>query len=261
MSDMVSAALLIGSVGLLAGIFLGFASRFFAVKTNQKELDIRRVLPGANCGACGYSGCDALAAAIASGEAPCNACVVGQKPVASQIEWIMGGKSGRVVRNVAFVRCSGDCGKTFDRYLYSGPRSCGAIRMAPGGGPKSCSYGCIGCGDCVAGCSYKAISIQHGLALVDEEKCLDCRQCINACPKGLIIEVPYFRAAHIACVNPDKGRAVTENCRAGCIGCGKCARNCPAGAISLSGGYPVIDYEKCTDCGLCRDNCPRKCIV
>ena len=107
MTDMLFAAIMIGSVGLFVGVFLGFASRVFAVKVNQQEKDIREILPGANCGACGYSGCDALAAALVRGEAPANACVVGQEAVANQIKWIIGGKSERVVRNVAFVRCSG----------------------------------------------------------------------------------------------------------------------------------------------------------
>ncbi len=261
MSDMLYAAIMIGGVGLFVGIFLAFASKVFAVEVNQKEQDIRDVLPGANCGACGYSGCNALAAAIARGDAPANACIVGQEPVANQIRWIVGGKSEGVVRNVAFVRCTGDCDSTFDRYDYSGPRTCAAVALAPEGGPKSCSFGCIGCGDCVSQCEFGALSIIRGVAVVDQEKCLDCRKCMKACPKNLIIEVPYYRASHIGCMNPMKGKAVTQNCKTGCISCGKCAKNCPAGAIDLSGGFPVIDYEKCTDCGACKDGCPRHCIV
>lgn len=127
MTDILYAAAMIGGVGLFVGIFLGFAGKVFAVKVNQKEKDILDVLPGANCGGCGYSGCAALAAALARGEASATACVVGQEPVANQIKWIIGGKSERVVRNVAFVRCSGDCNHTFDRYEYTGPKTCAAI--------------------------------------------------------------------------------------------------------------------------------------
>ena len=261
MTDILYAAAMIGGVGLFVGIFLGFAGKVFAVKVNQKEKDILDVLPGANCGGCGYSGCAALAAAIARGEAGATSCVVGQEPVANQIRWIIGGKSERIVRNVAFVRCSGDCSSTFDRYEYTGPRTCAALALAPEGGPKSCFYGCIGCGDCVAGCEYGAIYIERGVAVVDEDKCLDCRKCIKTCPKGLIVEVPYYRASHVGCVNPLKGKAVMENCKIGCISCGKCAKNCHMNAIDLSGGYPVIDYDKCDNCGTCRDNCPRHCIV
>ena len=261
MSDMLFAAAMIGGVGLFVGVFLGFASKVFAVKVNQKEKDILEILPGANCGGCGYSGCAALAAALAQGEAPANACVVGQETVANQIRWIIGGENERAVHKVAFVRCSGDCNSTFDRYEYTGPKSCASVALAPQGGPKSCSFGCIGCGDCAKVCDYGALSIVRGVAVVDEEKCLDCRKCMNACPKGLIVEIPYYRAAHIGCMNPLKGKSVMENCRIGCIACGKCAKNCPAQAIDLSGGFPVIDYEKCTDCGACREGCPRHCII
>ncbi len=261
MTDVLFAALMIGGVGLVVGLFLGFASKVFAVKVNQKELDIMEVLPGANCGGCGYSGCAALAAALVRGDAKANACVVGQEEVANQIRWIIGGKSERVVRNVAFVRCSGDCNSTFDSYTYTGPKTCAAVALAPEGGPKSCSFGCVGCGDCVAGCEYGAIYIQRGVAVVDEEKCLDCRKCMKTCPKGLIIEVPYYRASHIGCVNPLRGKIVMDNCKVGCISCGKCARSCPSKAIELAGGFPVINYDLCNDCGTCRDNCPRHCIV
>ena len=129
-----------------------------------------------------------------------------------------------------------------------------ARRLRKGGDPAFS-------GHCGRMCEYGAISIERGVAVVDEEKCLDCRKCMNTCPKGIIVEVPYFRAAHIGCMNPLKGKPVTENCRIGCISCGKCARDCPAGAIDNSGGFPVIDYEKCIDCGRCKDNCPRHCIV
>ena len=162
---------------------------------------------------------------------------------------------------MAFVRCSGDCNSTFDRYDYTGPKTCAALALAPEGGPKSCFYGCIGCGDCVAGCEFGAIYIERGVAVVDEEKCLDCRKCIKTCPKGLIVEVPYYRASHVGCVNPLKGKIVMDNCKIGCISCGKCAKNCHMNAIDLSGGFPVIDYDKCDNCGTCRDNCPRHCIV
>ena len=261
MSDMMMAALMIGGVGLFVGVFLGFASKAFAVAVDEKQVKIREVLPGANCGACGYTGCDALAAAIAKGEAPAGACVVGQEPVANQIAEIIGGLAGNAERKVAFVKCSGDCERTTERYDYSGPKSCVTVNLSPGGGPKSCSYGCIGCGDCVSVCEFGALSIQKGIAVVDEDKCKDCRKCMAACPKKLIIEIPHGRMPHIACSNPEKGKSVMSACKVGCITCGKCAKVCPAGAIDVTGGYPVVDYGKCIDCGMCVVNCPRGCIV
>ena len=62
----------------------------FAVEVDQKEIDVREQLPGNNCGGCGYAGCDALAKAIAAGEAAVGACPVGGDAVAAKIAEIMG---------------------------------------------------------------------------------------------------------------------------------------------------------------------------
>lgn len=261
MSGILTAALLVGGVGLFIGAFLGIASRAFAVPVDEREADIEEVLPGANCGACGFSGCAACAAAIAKGTAPVNACVVGQKPVADQIASIMGVTNDSTERNVAFVKCTGDCEETEDRYEYTGTKQCLMVKYAPSQGPKSCSYGCEGFGDCVTVCEYDAIHIEKGIAKVDEEKCMDCRKCMKVCPKGLIIEVPYHFVSHIGCSNPERGKPVMNACKVGCISCRKCVRECPNQAIDMEKGYPTIQYEKCSNCGKCRTACPRHCIV
>ena len=260
-STILAATLMVGGVGLFVGIFLSFASKVFAVPVDEKEQAIAEVLPGANCGGCGFSGCAALAAAIASGNAPVNSCVVGQKPVADKIAEIMGTSAGSDERKVAFVRCVGDCEKTTENYVYTGPKSCNVVKFAPTGGPKSCRFGCTGFGECVQACEFGALSIQKVVAHVDEELCRDCKKCMAACPKGLIIEVPYHYVSHIGCVNPEKGKPVMNNCKIGCISCQKCVKTCPQQAIEMAGGFPVIDYGKCTNCGECKANCPRKCIV
>ena len=262
-ADILFSALMVGGVGLFVGIFLSIAGKRFAVEVDEREAEIIEALPGANCGACGYSGCAALAGAIVKGEAPVNACVVGQAPVAEAVAKIMGGEADPdAVRMVAFVHCIGDCDQTTDRYEYSGSeRSCSVISFAPGKGPKSCTYGCMGFGDCVKACEYGAISIQHGIAVVDPEKCVDCKKCMKACPRKLISEVPYGKAVAIGCANPDRGKPVMDACKVGCIGCTKCEKTCPKQAIEMNGSTPVIDYEKCVKCGLCKKNCPRKCIV
>ena len=257
----VTAALMIGGVGLFIGVFLGFAGKKFAVKVDEKEVRVRELLPGANCGACGYSGCDGVARAISQGNAPVTACTVGGQKVADEIAEVMGVTAEKEERKVAYVCCLGDCEKTTEKYDYSGPNQCIMAKFSPAGGPKSCTYGCTGMGDCVRVCKYGAISIQKGIAVVDELKCKDCEECIKACPRKLIIEIPAGHSSHIACVNPQKGKPVMDVCSVGCISCGKCVRDCPSGAITMDGGYPVIDYAKCTDCGACRKGCPRGCII
>lgn len=258
---MIAAALMIGGVGLFVGIFLSVASKAFAVPVDEKEEAVLEALPGANCGACGFSGCAALAASIAKGEASVSACVVGQKPVADKIAAIMGVTASESEKMVAFVRCTGDCEATTERYDYSGPKSCTMTAFAPGKGPKSCTYGCTGFGDCVSVCEYDAIHIEKGIARVNPENCVDCKKCIKACPKNLIFELPYKAVSHIGCVNPEKGKPVMTNCKVGCITCRKCERECPVQAITMDKGYPVIDYSICTHCGICKEVCPRHCIV
>ena len=262
-TDILFSAAMVGGVGLFVGIFLSIASKCFAVKVDEREAAVMDALPGANCGACGYSGCAALAAAIVKGEAPANACVVGQAPVAEAVAAIMGGDAGAgAEKKVAFVHCIGDCDMTSDKYDYSGSETgCSVISFSPGKGPKSCAFGCMGYGDCVKVCEFGAISIVNGIAVVDPDKCVDCGKCIKACPKKLISEVPYGRAAAIGCANPERGKPVMDACKVGCIGCTKCAQSCPRDAIEMQGSTPVIDYEKCVNCGLCKKNCPRHCIV
>ena len=261
MNGVILAIVVIGGIGLFIGLFLGFAGKKFAVEVDEKAVAVRACLPGANCGSCGYPGCDGLAAAIARGDAPVNACPVGGEAAAKDIAEIMGTVAEQTVRKVAFVRCRGGLEETTLRYEYTGPKRCSAARFAPTGGPKSCRFGCTGFGDCVAACEYDAMHIVNGVAQVYEPNCVDCRKCMSACPKGLIIEIPAGSAARISCANPEKGKPVMENCKNGCIACMKCVKVCPSGAITMNGSLPVIDYEKCTGCGTCRENCPRKCIV
>lgn len=260
-TDILFAVLLVGGVGLFVGIFLSIAGKKFAVQVDEREEAVLAALPGANCGGCGYSGCAALAAAIAKGEAPVNSCPVGQKPVADEIAKIMGTTAKDEEKKVAFVRCTGDCEKTGEKYVYNGTENCRVATFAPGRGPKSCAYGCAGLGDCVKVCEFGALSIVKGIAKVDPEKCMDCRKCMKVCPKGLITEVPYFAVSRIGCSNPERGKPVMDNCKVGCISCSKCQRSCPQGAIEMVNGLPVFDYEKCNSCGLCKEGCPRGCIV
>lgn len=207
------AAAVIGIVGILAGILLGVASEKFKVKTDEKEIKVREALPGNNCGGCGYPGCDGLAAAIAKGEAKPDACPVGGEAVAKKIVEIVGGEIDSV-RHVAHVKCAGTCEKAKDAYDYVGPEDCQIAANAPGGGPKGCSFGCLGYGSCKRACQFDAISIVDGVAVVDKDKCKSCGQCVLACPRHIIEMVPEDAGAIVECNSKEFGKDVKAVCGA-----------------------------------------------
>lgn len=259
MTGILYPVIVLGGLGLLFGVSLGFASKVFAVETDPKVEAIRGVLPGANCGACGYPGCDGCANAIAQGNAPANACVVGGKSVAEKVANIMGVEAGELNRQVATVLCQGDCDKAKSKYKYTGLRDCRAQNILAGGS-KSCSYGCLGCGTCVDVCNYDAIHLVNGVAFVDKEKCVACRACINVCPKHIIELVPYDNKVVVKCKSNDPGKVVRGNCSIGCIGCQICVKNCPEDAFTFENYLSKINYDKCTNCGICAEKCPTGAI-
>lgn len=255
------AAGVIGIAGLLIAVLLGVAAIAFAVPVDEKELAVRDVLPGNNCGGCGFAGCDALAKAIAAGEAPVNACPVGGAAVAGKIGEIMGADAGDAVKMVAVVKCAGTCDKAGIKANYYGISDCKRAAAIPGRGDKACAYGCMGFGSCVAACQFDAIHVVNGVAVVDKEKCVACGKCMQECPNNLIEMVPYEATKVVSCSNKDKGPKVMAVCDVGCIGCGLCAKQCECDAITLENNLAHIDQSKCTGCGKCAEKCPKKIIL
>ncbi len=255
------ATVVVSVVGLFIGLFLGIAGIKFAVEVDEKEEAVLGVLPGNNCGGCGYPGCSGLAAAIAKGEAPVNACPVGGEPVGKQIAEIMGVEAGETTRMVAFVKCQGDCEKAKVDYDYTGVEDCAMLSFVPNGGPKSCNYGCLGYGSCVKACPFDAIHVVNGIAVVDKEACKACGKCVAACPKNLIELIPYDAKYVVACSSKEKGPVTMKECSVGCIGCTLCAKNCPNDAVKIENFLSTIDQEKCEGCGICMEKCPKKTIV
>lgn len=261
MNGVVLAILIVGAVGLFVGVFLGIASLSFKVEVDEKEVKVLEALPGNNCGGCGFPGCSGLAAAIAKGEAPVNQCPVGGASVASVIAEIMGVDAGDSTKMVAFVACNGDCDSAKVNYEYSGNKDCAMAGFVPNKGPKSCSFGCTGFGNCVKACDFGAIKVINGIAVVDKEKCKACGKCVAACPKQLISLIPYDAKYVVACSNKEKGPDAMKKCDKACIGCGLCVKNCPNEAVAVDSFLAKIDQDKCVGCGACAAKCPKKAIV
>lgn len=260
-AGILTATVVVGAVGIFVGLFLGVAGMKFKVQVDEKEEAVLAALPGNNCGGCGFAGCSGLAAAIAKGEAPVNACPVGGEPVGKTIAAIMGVEAGASKRLTAFVACQGDCDRTTKNYDYCGAEDCRMMGFVPDGGPKSCNSGCLGYGTCVKVCPFDAIHVVNGVAVVDREACKACGKCVAVCPKKLISLVSYEAKFSVACSSKDKGPVTMKACQTGCIGCGICVKNCPSQAVSVADFNATIDQEKCTGCGACAEKCPKKAIV
>ena len=255
------ATAVVAGVGIAIGIILGLADMKLHVDVDEKEAAILEVLPGNNCGGCGYPGCSGCASAIAKGEAAVSQCPVGGAPVAAAISAIMGVEAGDMARKVAFVHCNGNCDNAEKKYDYVGVSDCRLMSQAPGGGAKTCSYGCLGGGSCVSVCQFDAIHIVNGVAVVDKEKCKACGKCADICPNHLIDLIPYDAQEAVACKSQDMGKIVNSYCKAGCIACHICEKNCPAGAITVDNNVASIDQETCAHCGVCVAKCPKKAIA
>ena len=246
-------------IGLVAAVLLALASHFLFVPENEKVKKVRECLPGVNCGACGYTGCDEYAKAVAEQGAKTNLCVPGADAVSEDISKIMGVEFEDVVEMAAFVRCNGNVNDSVQTNIYEGIPTCKAASMLYGG-PNACKYSCLGCGDCAALCPVNAICVDDGVARVNRKICIGCGLCVNTCPKGIIELSPQIAKVAVMCSSRDKGAVARKNCKNACIGCKKCELNCPDNAIKVVDNLASIDYNKCSGCGKCAEVCPTKCI-
>ncbi|MBQ4381800.1 MAG: RnfABCDGE type electron transport complex subunit B [Oscillospiraceae bacterium] len=259
--EIINAIWVLAAIGAVAAVLLVLAAKFMAVPVDEKFPKIRECLPGANCGACGYAGCDGYAAALASGEETVtNKCVPGADKVARQLAELTGGEFADVVEQVAVVRCSGSCDACKAKMSYEGITSCAAAKLYYGGA-SSCTFGCIGLGDCERACPEKAIGVINGLATVNPAMCIGCGICVRTCPNGVITLMADVDRALVACSNHEMGAVVRKECSKGCIGCKKCERECPVGAIKVTDNLAAIDYSICTSCGHCAEICTTGCIT
>ncbi len=260
--EILIAALALGGLSLVFGVILTVTSKVFEVPSDPQKDAIREALPGANCGACGFPGCDGLADAIAQGKAEPDACPVGGDNVGSIIAGIMGMEiDPNAPKIVAKVLCQGDSDRCKAKFQYEGIHDCVAASLVSDGN-KSCRYACLGLGTCQRACPFDAIVIDEHkkIAVVDPDKCKSCGKCVEACPKHVLRMQPAQLPVRLLCRAADEGKLVSDNCRVGCVGCEICANQCKFGAITIVNHLPQFDMTKCTGCMMCAEVCPTSAI-
>ena len=264
MNPILIAVIVLGAIALIAALVLFVCSKRFAVFEDPRLAQVNALLPGANCGGCGFAGCGGMADALVKGADKGSIeglnCPVGGADVMGQVADLLGMAIANGEPKVAVVRCNGSCEYRPRVTEYAGLRTCAAMN-ATGAGETLCGFGCLGCGDCVSACQFDAIRMnkETGLPEVDEEKCTAC----GACPRQ-IIELrkkgPKGRRVYVSCVNKDKGAVSMKACKVSCIGCGKCLKECNFEAITIAGNLSYIDPEKCRLCRKCVSACPTHAI-
>lgn len=269
MNFILIAVIVLGGIALVSAVVLYVCSKKFAVHEDPRLAQVSALLPGANCGGCGYPGCSGMAAALVKGADAGSLdglyCPVGGASVMGQVADLLGMAVANTEAKVAVVRCNGTCELRPRIAEYNGLRTCAAMHSC-GAGETACGYGCLGCGDCVKACAFGAITInpETGLPEVDDDKCTGCGACAKACPRH-IIELRKKgvkgRRVYVRCVNKDKGAAAMKACKAACIGCGKCEKECQFGAITIENNVSYIDADKCRLCRKCVEACPTHAII
>lgn len=269
MNFILTAVLVLGAIALISAVILYVCSKNFAVKEDPRIGEVTKLLPGANCGGCGFAGCSGMAGALVkaadTGSIEGLVCPVGGTEVMGKIANLLGMALANTEQKVAVIRCNGTCELRPRTASYDGLRTCSAINSC-GSGETGCGYGCLGCGDCVAVCQFGSISMnpETGLPMVDEDKCTGCGACSKICSRH-IIELrkkgPKGRRVYVRCVNKDKGAIAMKACKAACIGCGKCQKECKFEAITIENNVCYIDYNKCRMCKKCVEACPTHAIV
>ena len=252
------------AIGIASAVILYFVAQKFKVEEDPRIDTVESILPGANCGGCGKPGCRGFAEATVKATSLDGLfCPVGGAETMTKVAAALGMEVTVQTPQIAVVRCNGTCDHRQRTSQYDGYKSC-AIEHSLYRGETDCTFGCLGCGDCVTACPFDAIHMdENGLPVVSEEKCVACGACVKACPRN-IIELRNKgvkgRRVFVCCVNKDKGNIARKACTAACIGCGKCVKECPFEAITLENNLAYIDFRKCKLCRNCVSACPTHAI-
>jgi len=251
-------------LGLFFALVLAFANQKLKVKEDPRVEKIFSVLPGVNCGACGYTSCHQYAEALAAGNIGPDQCRAGGESVTKKLCDILGVEAGESVKEIAVIHCGADASKRKKKAIYNGIHTCRAAHNTFGA-ESVCEYGCLGYGDCMRACPFGAITMVNGLPRIDKNKCTACKKCTVACPRGIITVERLHRPdlAYVACSNRQKGAETRKICSVGCIACGLCQKE-TSGIFYVENNLAQVRYEKeaeIKDINALKTRCPAKCIL
>lgn len=247
-------------ISLSLGIIIGVAAKVFEVETDPRIEEVTEMLPGANCGGCGFAGCADFAKAVVGGETEPSVCPVCGEPVVADIAKLLGVEVGSGEKQVAIVLCGGNNTVAKQGMKYNGINDCKSAQLVAGGS-KACRVGCLGLASCARGCPFNAIEIVDGLAVVHPEVCVGCGKCVETCPRKLIKMIPMSAEVHVFCSSTEKGAPKKKNCSVACIGCRKCVKAADEGQIDMDGFLAVVNYENPPVSGIVSEAaCPTNCL-
>lgn len=253
-----TAVILLAILGLVLGLIIGLAAKFMAVRHDPRIEQTAELLPGVNCGACGYAGCSDFARAVVEGEASPAECPVSSDEGVCRIAEFLGLEIGDQSRKTAVVHCGGDNRLARWNSAYNGVRDCASAHLV--GETKACEYGCLGFGTCARACPFGAIEItKHGLAVVHPDICTGCGKCVPVCPRGLIELVPGDAPLHNLCNNPQKAALKKKVCEVSCIGCRKCVKESEEGQMYMEQFLARVNYDNPPPAELA-EVCPTKSL-
>lgn len=261
LETLIISAVSMGAIGAVMAGFLIYADRKLKVEEDPRVEAISNALPNTNCGGCGYPGCRVFAEALMKGEALPTACVAGGNETAAALAGILGVEAGSMKRMLAVVLCRGGNAEAERRAEYRGDMTCTASHLT--GGDKSCTYGCLGLGECVDACKFDAMAMNdNGLPVVFYDKCVGCGACARACPRDIIEMHPEDRKLFVYCRNMDKGAYARKVCKVACVACGLCVKDCSVpGGIVMKNNLAVVDYSLAPQTDESVKRCPTKCIL
>ncbi len=249
-------------IGGALGIGLAVAARILAVKKDERVGSVEDILPGANCGACGYPGCSGYAEGIVNEGADITLCSPGGPEVLAKIAEIMGMEAdAEGEKMVAQVHCRGNRDTSTYSFNYAGMDDCNAMQSVYQG-DKDCKYGCLAGGSCIKVCPVDAIGRDNKNRIwVDKDLCISCEKCVVVCPTGVMQMIPYSADVIVACNSLDKGGKVKKYCSVGCIGCKICEKKSVDGGFVVENFLATINYDQKGDRTGAMDACPAKCII